>query len=68
MLWTPIVSCLAKFEAYALSEDGNERGAKRYRFKALKMDPAKGDATGYIVKYISKNVHGKNIDTDFETG
>ncbi|WP_438461977.1 replication endonuclease [Marinomonas sp. PE14-40] len=59
---------LAKFEAYALQVDGKERGAKKHRFVTRKIDREIGSATGYIVKYISKNVHGKNIDTDHETG
>jgi len=59
---------LEAFERYALSEDGKEKGAIKYRFKALKIDPSKGSATGYIIKYIAKNIHGKNVDTDHETG
>jgi hypothetical protein len=59
---------LKAFSHYALQEDGNEAGAKKYRVEVKKIDPAKGSAVGYIVKYISKNIHGKHVDTDHETG
>jgi hypothetical protein len=59
---------LSAFHRYALEEDGNEAGAQKYRVEVEKIDPAKGSAVGYIVKYISKNIHGKHVDTDHETG
>ncbi|MBJ7536983.1 replication endonuclease [Marinomonas transparens] len=59
---------LSAFSRYALKEDGGEAGAKKYRVKVKKIDPDKGSAVGYIVKYISKNIHGKHVDTDHETG
>jgi hypothetical protein len=59
---------LEAFSRYALEEDGNEKGAQKYRVKEKKIDPEKGSAVGYIVKYISKNIHGKHVDTDHETG
>lgn len=49
---------------YAMREDGDEAGADRYRFKAIKVDPKKGSATGYISKYISKSIDGYGLDDD----
>lgn len=56
---------------YALREDGDEKGAQEHRFTAEAIDPEKGSATGYIAKYISKNIdgenaHGEGIGEDFE--
>jgi len=52
------------FKKYAMQEDGNERGAKKHRFKVVSIDPSKGSAAGYIAKYISKNIDGTDIDKD----
>ncbi|WP_347331825.1 replication endonuclease [Marinimicrobium locisalis] len=49
---------------YALAEDGDEPGAALRRFTAETIDPKKGSATGYIAKYISKNIDGLGIDAD----
>lgn len=49
---------------YALREDANEDGAAKYRFKAEKINPQKGSATGYIAKYIAKGLDGFGLDVD----
>lgn len=43
---------------YFLADSPNEAGAKRRRVTIEKIDTARGSATGYIAKYIAKNVDG----------
>ncbi|KJY76352.1 replication protein [Vibrio nigripulchritudo] len=53
-----------EFRRLAMEDSSNEKGAKKYRFKAERIDPEKGSAVGYVSKYLSKNVDGLHIDKD----
>ncbi|GEA04153.1 hypothetical protein KUL17_30500 [Alteromonas sp. KUL17] len=58
----------AIIEHYALREDGDEAGAKENRCDFKDIDYSRGSATGYIAKYVSKNVNGANLDSDIDGG
>lgn len=60
----------AIFRKHAMKEDGNEKGASEHRFTVTPMDEQFGSATGYIAKYISKNIDGYGMDgeVDLESG
>ena len=55
-------------QAYALAEDGNEAGADQHRFEVVTIDSSKGSATGYIAKYLAKNIDGFGMAADDEAG
>jgi len=58
---------IAIMRHYALEHFGNERGAKESRFKCEDINPSKGSAVGYIVKYLAKNIDGKCVGLDYES-
>ena len=60
----------AIFRKYALKEDGGEAGAEENRFKVVPIEEEQGSATGYIAKYIAKNIDGYALDgeRDHESG
>ncbi|WP_392565156.1 replication endonuclease [Utexia brackfieldae] len=53
---------------YAMDEDGHEKGAALNRFEFTMIDKTKGSATGYIAKYISKNIDGYALDDELDDG
>lgn len=51
---------------HALKDSPDEAGAREHRCDFKRIDPTKGSATGYIVKYVSKNIDGVNVGDDLE--
>lgn len=57
------------FKKHAIKADRAELGSNtKPRFDVVTIDPAKGSATGYVAKYISKNIDGFEVGTDLESG
>jgi hypothetical protein len=56
----------AIMKAYSLAQDGDEAGAEKNRFIAVKIDKTRGSAAGYIAKYIAKNIDGLGGVNDFD--
>ena len=49
---------------YALKDSPNEKGAHNHRVDFKAIDPTKGTASGYIAKYIAKNIDGLHVGAD----
>ncbi|WP_253475677.1 replication endonuclease [Natronocella acetinitrilica] len=49
---------------WALKDSPEEPGAQKYRFDVRRIDYSKGTATGYVAKYVSKNIDGYGVDAD----
>lgn len=54
------------FQRYGLQEDGQESRAQEVRVSRETIDTSKGTATGYLAKYISKNIDGFEMNEDLE--
>lgn len=52
------------FRHYALQEEGSEPGASKRRVTFERIDRAKGSATGYVIKYVSKGLDGEGVGED----
>lgn len=76
LLWVPVEQqdeLTSLFWQYAHSADNAvfppTGPTLKRRFTAKTIDPEKGSAVGYVVKYICKNVHGAKLNGDeFEAG
>lgn len=74
LLFMPVsdrAKSLAILREYVLKEETPvSEQAQNARFQATSIDPQKGSATGYIAKFIAKNIDGYTLDeeTDHETG
>jgi len=51
---------------YALAEDPFEPGAAKHRFEVVVIDPDRARATGYVAKYVAKNIDGYQVEIDDE--
>ena len=67
LLWVPagqVKQAMDVFHSYALQMDGNEAGAIERRFTWEEIDEEKGSPTGYVAKYVSKNIDGLDANGD----
>jgi len=52
------------FRQHALSLDGDEHGAAEHRCNYRLIDKTIGSATGYVAKYVAKNIDGYGFSKD----
>jgi hypothetical protein len=50
-----------------LSEYAKEAGAQKHRIEFKAINPFQGSATGYLAKYVAKNIDGFRVGDDYET-
>jgi len=60
----------SKFEQivrrYMLEDSPDEPGAQKHRVGVTAIDYRRGSATGYVAKYVSKNIDGNGVGRDLE--
>lgn len=66
LIWAPgdLQAWQDVVRAYWLSDDGDEKGAQKYRVSFKLME--RGGAAGYVAKYISKNIDDHQIDSHID--
>lgn len=57
----PLRQLVHTLRHYAFKAAPNEPGTHKHRFKTEIIDPSNGTATGYVAKYIAKNVDGAHV-------
>lgn len=56
------VRLLRRYFFWQASPD--ERGARHHRIEVKRIDWARGSATGYVAKYVAKNIDGYKVEKD----
>lgn len=62
LLWAELAdleTVAAIIRRYAMEDSPTEAGAAQHRMTVERIDPARGSAVGYLVKYITKNLDGR---------
>lgn len=60
------IALLEVIVGYSLQEDGDEPGAQQRRVEIVELDEA-SQATGYVAKYVAKNIDGFKVGEDHES-
>lgn len=66
LVWLPpdqMAPALDVMRAHALRDAPDEPGAQAHRFKVEHIDPARGSAIGYVIKYLAKHLPSKGSRT-----